>query len=293
MALQQIVAKADLGIQEARLGISKADWIKEHALGNGFEDDKTTVTSMFNNVESHVGELEGKVEQLTQENKNKDQLLKELQESVDGLTAKFMAQAKNLSVLEHQTLNGALQRISKMESLQTKTTSYNGRLIWKIENFSQEREKAVKGEQPAIYSEPFYTSTYGYKLGLVAYLNGDGPGKRTHLSLFFIVYKGEYDALLNWPFNRKVTLELISQDASRPDLTDSFKPDKSDSYFRPLSNSIRNKATGCPLFVSLDVIEEQNIYQKNGVVLLGARVETQSRPASVSQQGGGIGCTIV
>lgn len=35
-------------------------------------------------------------------------------------------------------------------------------------------------------------------------MNGDGTGKRTHLSLFIVIMKGEYDALLPWPFRNKV-----------------------------------------------------------------------------------------
>lgn len=29
-------------------------------------------------------------------------------------------------------------------------------------------------------------------------------GKRTHLSLFIVIMRGEYDALLQWPFRNKV-----------------------------------------------------------------------------------------
>lgn len=36
------------------------------------------------------------------------------------------------------------------------------------------------------------------------YLDGDGTGRGTHLSLFFVVMKGPNDALLRWPFNQKV-----------------------------------------------------------------------------------------
>ena len=36
-----------------------------------------------------------------------------------------------------------------------------------------------------------------------AYLNGDGIGENTHLSLFFVIMKGEYDPLLVWPFDYK------------------------------------------------------------------------------------------
>lgn len=40
---------------------------------------------------------------------------------------------------------------------------------------------------------------------LRVYLNGDGTGRGTHLSLFFVVMKGPNDALLRWPFNQKVS----------------------------------------------------------------------------------------
>lgn len=50
----------------------------------------------------------------------------------------------------------------------------------------------------------FYTSKYGYKMCLRIYLNGDGTGRGTHLSLFFVVMKGPNDPLLRWPFNQKV-----------------------------------------------------------------------------------------
>lgn len=36
------------------------------------------------------------------------------------------------------------------------------------------------------------------------YLNGDGTGRGSHLSLFFVVMRGLSDALLKWPFNQKV-----------------------------------------------------------------------------------------
>ena len=56
----------------------------------------------------------------------------------------------------------------------------------------------------SLYSQPFYTDRYGYKMCGRVYLNGDGMGKGTHLSLFFVLMRGEYDALLEWPFRQKV-----------------------------------------------------------------------------------------
>lgn len=42
------------------------------------------------------------------------------------------------------------------------------------------------------------------------YLNGDGTGRGSHLSLFFVVMRGHSDALLKWPFNQKVKSIIVS-----------------------------------------------------------------------------------
>lgn len=55
-----------------------------------------------------------------------------------------------------------------------------------------------------VFCPAFYTSKYGYKMCLRIYLNGDGTGRGSHLSLFFVVMRGQSDALLKWPFNQKV-----------------------------------------------------------------------------------------
>ena len=44
-----------------------------------------------------------------------------------------------------------------------------------------------------------------------AYLNGDGMGYKTHLSLFFVLMKGECDPLLKWPFENKVSMILVGE----------------------------------------------------------------------------------
>ncbi|KAI8498492.1 Tnfaip3p [Branchiostoma belcheri] len=46
------------------------------------------------------------------------------------------------------------------------------------------------------------------------YLNGDGMGKGSHISLFFVLMKGHFDRLLRWPFHLQPL--LLSQDPDRP-----------------------------------------------------------------------------
>ena len=51
----------------------------------------------------------------------------------------------------------------------------------------------------------------GYKMCIRVYLNGDGMGYKTHLSLFFVLMKGEFDALLKWPFEHKISMILVGK----------------------------------------------------------------------------------
>jgi len=69
----------------------------------------------------------------------------------------------------------------------TETANYEGVLIWKIGEYRQRKLQAVGGRILSLYSQPFYTSRYGYKMCARIYLNGDGVGRGTHLSLFFVI----------------------------------------------------------------------------------------------------------
>lgn len=146
------------------------------------------------------------------------------------------------------------------------TASYNGVLMWKIRDYSRRKQDAKSGRTISLYSQPFYTGRFGYKMCARVYLNGDGVGKATHLSLFFVVQRGEYDALLPWPFKQKVSLMLLDQDTGTRHLVDSFRPDISSSSFkRPTSEM--NVASGCPLFVSHSVLETPTFLQDDTIYI--------------------------
>uniref|UniRef100_A0A4W6FDH2 TNF receptor-associated factor n=1 Tax=Lates calcarifer TaxID=8187 RepID=A0A4W6FDH2_LATCA len=156
------------------------------------------------------------------------------------------------------------------------TASYNGTLIWKIRDYKRRKQEAVAAKTLSLYSQPFYTGYFGYKMCARVYLNGDGMGKGTHLSLFFVVMRGEYDALLPWPFKQKVTLMLMDQGPSRKHLGDAFKPDPNSSSFRRPAAEM-NIASGCPLFVSQSVLETGS-YIKDDTIFI--KVGRMTRPAA-------------
>ncbi|XP_041379430.1 TNF receptor-associated factor 3-like [Gigantopelta aegis] len=156
------------------------------------------------------------------------------------------------------------------------TANYEGVLVWKIKDYMRRKQEAITGRTLSLYSQPFYTSLYGYKLCARVYLNGDGMGKTTHISLFFVLMRGEYDALMPWPFQQKVTLCLLDQGPLGPqknDLSDHFQPDPNSSSFKRPTTEM-NIASGCPLFASHSVVENpRNNYLKDDTIYIKVVVE--------------------
>ena len=96
-----------------------------------------------------------------------------------------------------QTLEHAMSLISRFQSSVDQTPvqsthSYNGTLLWKIDDYQRKRQDAITGVKTALHSAPFYSTPFGYKMCAKIYMNGNGIGKGTHLSLFFVVMKGEF-----------------------------------------------------------------------------------------------------
>ena len=83
----------------------------------------------------------------------------------------------------------------------------------RIDSFSEILKEAKDGRKDEIGSDPFYTKketeSFGYELRMVICPNGFGNDKKTHLSVFMVLMKGKYDAILRWPFNKKVKFTLI------------------------------------------------------------------------------------
>lgn len=140
-------------------------------------------------------------------------------------------------------------RLLEERLLAQEQVTYEGFILWKISYVAEKFQNALSGKQLSISSNFFYTSKQGYKLCAKAYLNGDGAGRSTHLSIFIVIMKGEYDNLLKWPFKQKITFILLDQ-MSKENVNDSFLPDPNSSSFKKPTSEM-NIANGIPLFCPL------------------------------------------
>ncbi|CAH1790942.1 unnamed protein product [Owenia fusiformis] len=153
---------------------------------------------------------------------------------------------------------------------------YEGYMLWKITNYAKRKQDAINGKTLSLYSPPFYTSRYGYKMCGRVYLNGDGIGKGTHVSIFFVLMKGEYDSLLEFPFRQKITLQMMDQSSDRRHLQDAFRPDPTSSSFK-LPVKDMNIASGCPLFVRQETLE-QGGYLKDDCIIIKVAADLNDPP---------------
>ena len=188
---------------------------------------------------------------------------------VAGLRSKMFASVTEMIQTKEEEIASLRTQVTKLEKLMRsknaeledrdfrlsliENSNHDGTMIWKIPQFSQRKADAESGKYTSIFSLPFYSGRYGYKMCLRLYIMGDGIGKGTHLSLFFVVMRGEFDNILQWPFTHKVTFKLINQSGGR-DIVDTFQPDPMSSSFRKPKSDM-NIASGCPRFVSHTELE--------------------------------------
>ena len=129
---------------------------------------------------------------------------------------------------------------------------------WRIDRFfSEVLRKAKSGEEPDIESPPFYR--YGYKCKINISPNVFQSGQNTHLSVYLVIMKGEYDATLTWPFDKNFTFTLIDQqenEHNKENIVKSITSDpKNGSFARPVKNE--NSGWGFPKFVSHEELQKR------------------------------------
>ncbi|XP_076331692.1 TNF receptor-associated factor 4-like isoform X2 [Tachypleus tridentatus] len=161
-------------------------------------------------------------------------------------------------------------------ALQTLTLSTSGVLLWRISDFTQKMAEAKSKEGYELCSTPFYTSQCGYKLMATLFLNGNGAGEGSHLSVYIRILPGEYDSLLSWPFSHTVSFTLHDQAASPENacnIVESFVPDPSWKNFQRPSKEPDSLGFGFPRFVSHETLRKLD-YIKDDTIFIKVKVDS-------------------
>ena len=193
---------------------------------------------------------------------------------VEDEMCRVQLQKLNENILAVQ--NSLAQYVTAMEELRLRqdvldVKTVNGIFIWKIPNIRRRYRDAIDGTTLSLYSPPFYTSPHGYRVCVRTYLNGDGIGKGTHISVFFFIMRSEHDNLLSWPFKQSVRFTLINQKNPVLSTTEAFVPDqKSPSFQKPQYDM--NIASGFPKFARQSVLQDED-YTVDNVIYIKCQVD--------------------
>ncbi len=199
----------------------------------------------LNNTKLKLNVTEVKLNETQVQLNNTEKTTKKLLEKLDTLERKF----KNTEVKLNKTQE-------KLATTSKQVEKFDKSFVWKIDTFSSILRQARAGGKSVYDSDPFYTDrtgANGYKLKVKFYPNGDGSGKNTHLSVYIFVMKGEYDAILPWPFKKKVELTLIDQQenpAKRENVTLHFIPDNKPECFARPTQEQSSTGYGFPKFIT-------------------------------------------
>ena len=193
--------------------------------------------------------------------------------TLEDLTTKITSQQQKIVQLEQQSsqyqqdITELKQQISDIKSITNINNRNYGELIWKIDNYKEKLKEAEDGKQIAIYSPSFYSRQGGYHLKTKVYLNGDGFGEGSYLSVYIMVCKGEFDNILKWPLDAKFTFTLINQEPTTGShYIDGFRSDMQSSSFRKPSED-NNIATGSPLFLSHKALKSCSFIKDDAIFL--------------------------
>ena len=108
-----------------------------------------------------------------------------------------------------------------------------------ISDFSEKKEANKEWN-----SSPFYTHNRGYKFRLNVYPNGSGTGSGTHLSIFAVLMRGEYDNELAWPFDGDIRVELLNWRADENHHSDTISFSRHNDPDSTHSSRLTDQETG-------------------------------------------------
>lgn len=195
-------------------------------------------------------------------------------------------------------------QITSLKSAISKLSlNYTGTLIWKITDYAAKMSEAKAKEGMELVSPPFYTSQYGYKLQvrIVEYitssnfyvqlssavekpllvlqasifLNGNGTGEGSHISIYIKILPGEYDALLRWPFSHSVSFTMFDQTVVAEkacNIVESFIPDPTWKNFQRPSREPDSLGFGFPRFVSHEMVKKRH-FVKDDTMFIRVKVD--------------------
>ena len=191
-----------------------------------------------------------------------DQLSQPQFQGMGGVRLKKDINLLNSKVINIEDQNFELNKtVADMEK-----KTLNGELLWKIDKLDFRMAQAKLGKVAALHSAPCYTKQYEYKYCVRLYLQGDGEGRGTHISIFFVVMKSEFDELLQWPMRKQVIIQLLNLRNEADSVIETFFSNtRLSSFQRPTENM--NVAVEYPRLISIEQFLNRGFVKDNSTFI--------------------------
>ena len=191
-----------------------------------------------------------------------DQLSQPRFQGMAGVRLKKDINLLNSKVINIEDQNFELNKtVADMEK-----KTLNGELLWKIDKLDFRMAQAKLGKVAALHSAPCYTKQYEYKYCVRLYLQGDGEGRGTHISIFFVVMKSEFDELLRWPMRKQVIIQLVNLRNEADSVIETFFSNtRLSSFQRPTENM--SVAVEYPRLISIEQFLNSGFVKDNSTFI--------------------------
>ncbi|XP_068700854.1 TNF receptor-associated factor 4-like [Montipora foliosa] len=203
---------------------------------------------------------------------NTEEELRNTKDHLDLTCAKLKNTEEELRNTKEQFKEATKKHEERINALENKPFIYT----WKIDAFQEVLKRAKEGDVVKIHSDPFYTTECGYKVRLRLFPNGASTGKNTHLSIYLIILKGDFDSILKWPFAKRVTFTLIDQHENLNDRENIFRTFSGNEEQRAWNSrpcAKVNEDWGFADFVSHDVLKKRG-YILDNTIFIQAKFES-------------------
>jgi TNF receptor-associated factor 4 len=170
-------------------------------------------------IEMQVASLMKKFEAVVVENRMLKQELdkskKVHQQSLDQVK-----QELNETKKEHQrSLDGVKQEVVDLKQAlhqqKEKLQSHSIPLPVPPFYFSVSNFQHYQSNELPFFSESFYSHPGGYKMEVEIHPNGFTDARGTHMSLYVVILRGEFDDQLRWPFDGSITVQAYNRTTER------------------------------------------------------------------------------
>jgi len=89
----------------------------------------------------------------------------------------------------------------------------------------------LNGELCTINSEKFQTSEWGYRIGICVTIESDEHNRDRFISISFMIFAGDYDQILQWPFSYPVTFVLMNVEGEQKHISSRIEPNHRKNIF--------------------------------------------------------------